>query len=497
MLLNALKEVLQPSVFMYNLIGVAVGMFIGTLPGLSATMGVALLTPLSFWLQPTQGLAMLLGVYNSAIWSGGISAILINTPGTPASIAQTFDGYKMTQQGKVGLALGINTIYSVLGGLFSTFILIVAAFPIANFALKFGPPEYFALAIFGLSMMISVSGKEVVKGLIVGLLGLIIATIGMDPMFSVKRFTFDNMNLMQGISFIPVMIGMFGIGEILSQIIDNRDEKRNVTKIKELGRIIPTLKEFKITAIPSLISAVISVIIGAIPGTGGDIASIICWQQAKQISKHPEEFGNGSIEGLAVTSLANNGVIGGTMTTMMTLGIPGDSVTAILIGSLMMYGMQPGPQMFIDNSKFVYSIMALLIIGNLTILVLGLLSAKVSSYILYVSQKIIWIIVILFCIIGSYSLNNSLFDVGIMLISGFVGFLFRRLDVPLGPFILALLLGPIAESNFRRSLALSSGAYSIFITRPISIVLFILALVSLLYIPLKNMLGKKGETIAQ
>ncbi|GAA0719201.1 tripartite tricarboxylate transporter permease [Clostridium malenominatum] len=496
MLLGALRDVLQPNVFLYNFIGVVVGMFIGTLPGLSATMGVALLTPLTFWLEPTQGLAMLLGVYNSAIWSGGISAILVNTPGTPASIAQTFDGYKMTQQGKVGLALGINTIYSVIGGLFSTFVLIVAAFPIAKFALKFGPPEYFALAIFGLSMMISVSGKEIVKGLIIGLLGLIISTIGLDPMFSVQRFTFGNMNLMQGISFIPIMIGMFGIGEILYQIIEDKKDDRKIMDIKDLGRVVPTAKEFKTTAFPSFISAIISVIIGAIPGTGGDIASIICWQQAKQMSKKPEEFGNGSVEGLAVTSLANNGVIGGTMTTMMTLGIPGDSVTAILIGSLMMYGMQPGPQMFISNSKFVYNIMALLIVANLTILVLGLLTAKGSSYILKVQPKVIWLVVILFCIIGSYALNNSLFDVGVMLISGFIGFLFRRLDIPLGPFILALLLGPIAESNFRRSLALSSGTYSIFITRPISIVLFILALVSLLYIPIKNMLGKKNQSVA-
>ncbi|WP_315115837.1 tripartite tricarboxylate transporter permease [uncultured Clostridium sp.] len=491
MLFDALREVLQPNVFMYNFIGVVVGMFIGTLPGLSATMGVALLTPLTFWLEPTQGLAMLLGVYNSSIWAGGISAILVNTPGTPASIAQTFDGYKMTQQGKVGLALGINTIFSVIGGLFSTFVLIVAAFPIAKFALKFGPPEYFALAIFGLSMMISVSGKEVVKGLIIGLLGLIISTIGMDPMFSVQRFTFGNMNLMQGISFIPIMIGMFGIGEILYQIIENIKDDRDVTNIKDLGRVVPTAKEFKATALPSFVSAIISVIIGAIPGTGGDIASIICWQQAKQMSKEPEKFGNGSVEGLAVTSLANNGVIGGTMTTMMTLGIPGDSVTAILIGSLMMYGMQPGPQMFLSNSKFVYNIMALLIVANLTILVLGLLTAKGSSYILKVQPKVIWVVVVLFCIIGSYALNNSLFDVGVMLISGLVGFLFRKLDIPLGPFILALLLGPIAESNFRRSLALSSGDYLIFISRPISIVLFIFAIVSLLYTPVKNMRNNK------
>ncbi len=492
MLFHALKAVLEPSVFLYNLIGVIAGIFIGTLPGLSATMGVALLTPLTFWLEPTQGLAMLLGVYNSSIWAGGISAILINTPGTPASIAQTFDGYKMVQQGKIGLALGVNTIFSVIGGLFSTFVLIVAAFPIARFALRFGPPEYFALAIFGLSMMVSVSGQEVIKGLIVGILGLIVSTIGLDPMFSVKRFTFGNINFLQGLSFIPIMIGMFGIGEILYQIIERKEEKSILRDTKELGRVFPTTKEWKRCAPSTLISSIISTIIGAIPGTGGDIAAIVCWQQAKQMSKHPEEFGEGSIEGLAAASLANNGVIGGTMTTMMTLGLPGDSVTAILIGSLMMYGLQPGPQLFVSNPEFVYNIMALLIVANLSILIIGLLSAKVSSFILKIEPEIIWIIVILFCIIGSYALNNSLFDVIIMLISGLFGFVFRKLEVPLGPFILALLLGPTAESNFRRSLALSSGDYSVFLTRPISIILFILTIISLTYGPIKNAVKKKN-----
>lgn len=498
MLFDALLQVMTPDIFLYNLIGVVVGMIIGTLPGLSATMGVAILTPLTFWLQPAQGLAVLLGVYNSSIWSGGISAILINTPGTPASIAQTFDGYKMVQKGKVGLALGTNTIYSVLGGLFSTFVLIIAAFPIANFALKFGPPEYFALAIFGLSMMISVSGKQLVKGLIIGVLGLIVSTIGLDPMFSIPRFTFGNVNLLSGIPFVAVLIGMFGIGEVLYQITEKKNVRKEITMTKELGRIIPTLKEFKLSAIPSLLSAIISVIIGAIPGTGGDIASIVCWQQAKQMSKKPEEFGEGSFEGLAATSLANNGVIGGAMTTMMTLGIPGDAVTAVLIGSLMMYGMQPGPQMFIQHADFVYNIMALMIIGNLSILVLGLITAKASSYILYVKEEVIWILVVGFCILGSYAVNNSPVDVMIMLISGVLGFICKRMDIPLGPFILALLLGPIAESNFRRSLAVSMGSYSIFFTRPLSLILFILTVVSLSYQPIMSYLkNKKAASVSQ
>ena len=501
MLIKAILEVLHPNILIFTLLGVVVGAVIGALPGLSATMGVALLTPLTFWLSPTQGMAVLLGIYNSAIWAGGITAILINVPGTPASIAQTFDGYKMVQHGQAGLALGINTIYSVIGGLFSTLVLILVAFPVAKFALRFGPAEYFALVIFGLSMMISVSGKEITKGLIAGIIGLMIITIGLDPMFATPRFTFGNVNLLSGVSFIPVMVGMFGIGEVLTQIFDKTDVKEDVKKvvanIKEIGRIFPTFKEFKITALPSLIAAVISVIIGAIPGIGGDIAGIVCWQQGKQMSKHPEEYGNGSIEALAVTSLANNGVIGGAMTTMMTLGIPGDSVTAVLLGSLMMYGMQPGPLLFTSHANFVYNVMALMIVGNLLILVLGLLATRKSALLLNMKQEIIWIIVILFCILGSYALNNSLFDVMLMFMAGILGFIFKKMDIPIGPFILALVLGPLAESNFRRSLALSRGSYLIFVSSPISVILLILTAMALFPEPIKRFIrlikGKKLE----
>jgi len=489
MLIKSILEVLQPNILVYTLLGVVVGAIIGALPGLTATMGVALLTPLTFWLGPVQGMAVLLGIYNSAIWAGGITAILVNVPGTPASIAQTFDGYKVAQRGQAGLALGINTIYSVIGGLFSTLVLILAAFPLARFALKFGPPEYFALVMFGLSMMISVSGKEITKGLIAGIIGLMLATIGVDPMFGVPRFTFGNVNLLNGVSFIPIMVGMFGIGEVLTQIFDKTVANKLVTDIKEIKRIIPTFKEFKITALPSLMAAVVSVIIGAIPGVGGDVAGIVCWQLGKQMSKHPEEYGNGSIEGLAVTSLANNGVIGGAMTTMMTLGIPGDSVTAVLLGSLMMYGMQPGPLLFKNNANFVYHVMALMIVANLVILVLGLLTTRQSALLITnVRQEIVWIIIILFSILGSYAINNSLFDVVLMFMAGILGFIFKEMGIPVGPFILALVLGPLAESNFRRSLVLSRGSYLIFVSSPISAILLILTAMALFSEPIKRLI---------
>jgi putative tricarboxylic transport membrane protein len=480
--LAVITNAISPGVFIYLLMGVVVGMFVGALPGLTATMAIALLTPVTFWLDPSQGFAMLIGVYNAAVFAGGISAILVNTPGTPASIASTFDGYEITKRGQPGLALGINTIFSAMGGIFSTIILTVAAFPVAKFALQFGPPEYFLLAIFGLSMMISVSQKSVLKGLIVGVFGMLISTIGIDPMLATKRFVFGNTELIDGISFLPVMIGLFGIGEILFQISEKRaDVKKNVDfeKLKKMGRFLPTVDEFKRLIPCTSMSAIVGVFVGAVPGTGGDIASIICWDQAKKMSKKPEEFGKGSLEGLATTCMANNSSIGGALTTMLTLGIPGDAVTAVLIGSLMMYGMTPGPRLFIDNPGFIHKIVVFMFLANIIFLCLGLFTSKLSIHLLRIKDEAIWLTVSILSVVGSFALRTSYLDVISVVAAGVVGFIFRKMDFPLGPMILALLLGRFCESNMRRALALSQGSYAVFFTRPISIILILLIIASL------------------
>lgn len=491
----AFEQILHLNVIMYLVLGAIVGTVVGALPGLSATMAIAILTPLTFWLSPNEGFAMLIGVWNSAIFAGGISAILVNTPGTPASIMQSLDGYKLYTKGQGGLALGINVIYSVFGGVFSTLMLMFFSFPIARFAIKFGPTEYFAVALLGMSMMIAVSEKSVAKGLLVGLAGVLISTIGIDPILAVKRFTFGSTNLIAGITFLPVMIGMFGIGEVLNQIYERNLEVEALEEAKKkqnlkLGRIFPTKKQFKALIRPTLLAGAIGSFIGAIPAAGGDIASIIVWGQSKKISKHPEEYGEGSIEGLAVASTANNAVLGGALTTMLTLGIPGDAVSAILIGSLMMYGMQPGPKMFTENSSFIATIIILMLLANFVILVLGLATAKASAKVLNVRKETVWVAVSLFCIVGAFSLNNSIFDVIIMLVAGLVGFLFKRGGFVPGPFILGLLLGNLLESNMRRALVMSRGSYSIFFTRPITLVIFILIAVSLLFPIIKKQFTK-------
>jgi putative tricarboxylic transport membrane protein len=496
--LDTFLHILQPHILIYLVAGVVLGAAIGALPGLSATMGLAILTPLTFWFAPEQGFAMLLGLWNSAVWAGGLTAILINTPGTPASIATTFDGYALFKRGEGGLALGINVVYSVIGGLFSTCVLIFAAFPLAKFALRFGPPEYFALGLFGLSMMISISEHSILKGLIVGFAGLLVSTVGLDPLQAIQRFTLGNNHLLDGISFIPVMIGMFGIGEVLYQIFNNRsqvdqDEERQKVKNLKLGRVLVNTIEFLRLLPSTIMSCLVAAVVGAIPACGGDIASIICWGQAKRMSRKPEEFGKGSLEGLASTCTANNGVTGGAMTTMLTLGIPGDTGTAVMIGSLMMYSMQPGPRLFIENRPFVMNIMCLMIMANLVILIFGLVTTKLSAKVLMVKKESVWTAVTLLCVTGSFALNNSIFDVIIMTIAGVLGFFFKKMDFPPGPFILGLLLGKMVEANLRRSLVMSQGSIGIFFTKPITLVLLILIVLSLLVPIIKKFKQSSGN----
>jgi len=496
-ILSGFSSILSFQVLSSLGIGVLLGVFVGALPGLTACMAVALLIPITFWLPPSAGLAMLIGVYNSAIFAGGISAVLINTPGTPASIASTFDGYKLVKKGFVALAVWVNTFYSVLGGIFGAIMLTIAAFPIARFALKFGPAEYSALALFGLSMMISVSGKSVVKGLIAGFLGLAITTIGLDPMYAVPRFSFGSIYLLARISFLPIMIGLFGIGEILDQVITPlmKGDVLEINGKREKGFL--NLKEIWQTKIAVLYACIVSVFIGAIPGTGGDIAGIVSWDHCRRFSKEGKEYGEGSVEALAVTCASNNACIGGAMTTMLSLGIPGDAPTAILIGALMMYGYTPGPLLFRDHMDMVTVIVALMFVAYLFIAIVGFFGTKVFPRLLEFPRPWINLAVFCFSLVGAYALNNSALDVMVCLIAGIVGFIFRRTGFPLGPVIIALILGPIAEENIIRAFLLARGNAMVFLTRPISLILIIASLLSLFLAPILTKIteGKEKQKI--
>lgn len=494
LLISVLPTVFNFNVLAFTFIGILLGVFIGAMPGLSATMGVAILLPLTFWVEPRAGLGMLFGIYNSAIYAGGISAVLLGIPGTPASIASTFDGPKISKRGEPTLALWINTVYSVLGGIFGVILLSFASFPIARFALRFGPPEYAMVALFGLSMMVAVSGKSVAKGIMVGFLGLGLALVGMDPMHGIKRYTFGKFILIDGFSFVPIMIGLFGVGETLKQLSESpvpnrkkleKDEIREKLVYSEFIKEAPnarkrlTLKEMWDTKWAFLLTSFISVIVGAIPGTGGDIAAIVSWTQSKSISKDPDRYGEGSEEALAVTCTANNACIGGAMTTMLTLGIPGDSVTAILIGALMMYNYTPGPLLFKEKPDMVMVIFILMFVCNIFILLVGNLSSFLFAKFTRLPRAWISATILLFSLVGSFAIQNSTFDIFVCVVAGLFGFVMAKADFPAGPVVLALILGRMVESNFIRALMLPPGTYSTFFVRPISLVLIILTVLSL------------------
>jgi putative tricarboxylic transport membrane protein len=478
-LLTGLMAILQWEVLGFLVVGVLLGAVFGALPGLTATMGVAVLTPLTFWVSAEQGLAMLLGIYCGAIPAGGIPAILINVPGTPASIATSWDGYALAQKGHAGLALGVNALLSAVGQLTSIFFLAVAAFPIATFALRFGPAEYFGLALFGISLMAGVSGGRVVKGMLAGMLGLALATVGLDPMTAYPRYTFGMSEFLDGISFVPVMIGLFGLAEVLVQISERWGKVE--APPGKLGRIWPSGTEWKRMLPPMLTGAGIGTFVGAVPAAGGDIGSVIAWEQARRTSRKKEEFGKGSLEGLAASCSACNGAIGGAMTTMLTLGIPGDAPSAVLIGALLIHGIQPGPLLFRDHRSFIFSIVFLMAFAAITVMVVGLLGAKPLARALRIPNPWLWGGIVLFGTVGSYALNNAVVDVWAMFFAGIVGFLLRKADVPLGPLVLGLILGPMMESNLRRALILSRGDWlGTLVSSPIVVFFLVATLLSLL-----------------
>lgn len=481
-LLAGLTAVLQWEVLLFLAVGVVLGAVFGSLPGLTATMGVAVLTPLTFWVSAEQGLAMLLGIYCGAIPAGGIPAILINVPGTPASIATSWDGYALSQKGQAGLALGINALLSAVGQLTSIFFLAVAAFPIASFALRFGPAEYFGLALFGISLMAGVSGERVIKGMLAGMLGLGIATVGLDPMTAYPRYTFGQSEFLDGISFVPVMIGLFGLAEVLIQISDRWGKLDQAPS--KLGRIWPAWMEWKRMLPSTFTGAGIGTFVGAVPAAGGDIGSVIAWEQARRLSRNKEAFGKGSLEGLAASCSSCNGAIGGAMTTMLTLGIPGDAVSAVLIGALLIHGIQPGPLLFRDHRAFVFSIVFLMAIASVVMMVVGLLGAKPLARALRIPSPWLWAGIVMFGAIGSYALNNAVVDVWAMFVAGVVGFLLRKADVPLGPLVLGLILGPMMESNLRRALILSRGDWLGTLTSSSIVVFFMVATILSLLLPL-------------
>jgi putative tricarboxylic transport membrane protein len=474
-----LAPMLSPDAWLYVLIGVALGVLFGSLPGFTATMGLAVLTPFTFWVKPDQAMAMLLGLLVSAIFSGGVPAILLNTPGTPASIAMTWDGHPLARQGRAGLALGLNAIGAFLGIFLSLVVLLVAALPLSRLALRFGPAEYFAVAIFGLSTIVGVSGGSMIKGLATGLIGLLLAVIGLDAITGYPRFTFGQPELLDGVSFIPVMVGLFGIAEVFTQM--GAAPRQQLDGDTQTSGMLPTREEARTLWAHGLRGSLMGIWIGIMPAAGADVGAILAWDQSRRFSKTPEKFGKGSLEGLIAATTGANAGIGGSLVTTLALGIPGDSAAAVLIGALLMHGLQPGPLLFRNRPDLVATIVALVFMASLATLVWGLIGARVLGRILKIRDQYLWATVLAVALGGSYALNQSTGDVWTAVAAGVFGFLLRQQGFPMGPLVLALILGPMAESNLRRALALSEGSLATFVTRPISLLFLVLAALTLLW----------------
>ncbi len=455
-----------------------VGVTIGCLPGLSAAMGVALLLPVTFGMDPATGLIVLGGIYCGAIFGGSISAILIHTPGTPASAATAIEGYQLTLRGQAAKALTVACFASFCGGLLSCLSLYFFSPVLAQLAMKFKSPEYFWLSLFGLTIIAGVSSKSILKGLMSGVFGLLLSTIGMDPMEGVPRFMFGQSTLYNGINTTCALIGLFSMSQVLILAEKKIVERANASAFKDkFGLSMAEIKKISPTIIRSWL---IGNIVGILPGAGASIACFMGYNEARRFSKHKEEFGKGSIEGVAGSESANNAVTGGSLIPTLTLGIPGESVTAVLMGGLIIHGLQPGPELFTTYAGMTYTFFAGFVLVQFFMLGIGLLGCKGFARISRLSDAILIPSIFLLCVVGSYAIHNNFVEVVIMMIFGVIGYLARKFDLNAAAIVLGLILGPIGEKGLRRSLLISDGDPSILFSTPICWVLIILCIVGVL-----------------
>ena len=485
-----LFTVLKPDVLFPLLLSMFFGIFVGAIPGLTATMAVALIIPLTYYMKPIAGLAMVLGVSFTAIFAGDIPATFLRIPGTPASGAAILDGFELNKKGKGSLALMLDLFCSALGGLIGVIILITVSPPLAKFALKFTHFEYFWLGIFGLSMAAVLSRGNTVKGLMSATLGLLISTIGIDVTTGYPRFTFGVTDLMDGVGFIPAMIGLFGLSAVFKRVTEK--SQLQLSAVSEVVK--PNSKEtfkhiwkHKFTLIRG---ALIGTFIGALPGAGADVAAWVSYGVEKNVSKD-EELGTGSIRGVIAPTSANNAAIGGTWIPALVFGLPGDSITAIVLGAMLMYGLRPGPMIFTQSKDLVTQLFTVAVLIQVLLLPIGWLGIKAFSLFVKLKTSLVMVAVTVFCIIGSYALRNSVFDVYVMFIFGLIGYAFEKLRIPLAPMILGLILGRTVEDNLRVGLIKTKGSFLPFLSRPISLTLFVMIVLVLIVPPLTKILSRK------
>jgi TctA family transporter len=468
--LAASRLVFDPGVLWVITASAAFGMFVGAMPGLTATMATALLVPVTFFMEPVPALGAIVTATAMAIFAGDIPAALLRIPGTPASAAYTDESYAMSKKGELDLNLGVNLVFSVLGGFVGVAILVLCAPVLAEIAINFSSFEYFWLALLGLTCAIFMTTDAPLKGITSLLLGLAINCIGIDPAAGYPRFTFGSVELLQGISFIPAMIGMFALSELLRGMVDVHQQGAVITQ--KIGNIFTgVLGVFKRYWFNFIRGSAIGVLIGALPGAGADIAAWISFAISKRFSKEPEKFGTGHIEGIVDATSANNSALGGAWIPALVFGIPGDSITAIVIGVLYMKGMNPGPTVFLQNPQFIYAVFIIFLLANVLMLPMGWAAIKGGKQLLRVPRNILLPIILLFCVIGAYAMTNSVYGIIVMFVMGLIGWLMEEHGFPIAPAILGLVLGEMLEQNFMTSMIKADGALLVFFERPIAGVL--------------------------
>lgn len=450
--------------FLAIAIGVVIGVVVGSIPGLTATMAVALALPFTFTMEPVAAILLLVGIYKGGLYGGSITAILIRTPGSPASACTLLDGYPLAQQGHAKKALKMALYSSVIADFISNIALIFFAAYLAKLALSFGAPEFFWLICFSLTIIISLASGSMAKGLLAALMGILLSLVGLDAVYGSQRLTFGNYNLMDSISFIPLLIGLFALPEIMEFY---RKKVMPHIKTKARGAGV-TLGEMKRSLKSIVRGSLIGVIIGAIPGTGATAAAFISYSEARRRSPNRDNFGKGEVEGVAAAEAGNNGVAGATMIPLLSLGIPGDVITAIILGAFMVHGLTPGPIMFQENLSLIYALFLGIMLSSALLLIVGNVAIKYFSVIADIPKAILFPIVLMFCVYGAYAVNNDTFDIWLMLGFGVVGYLFNRTGIPAAPFLIGFILGPMFEDNLRRSLLIGGNDLSIFVRGPIT-----------------------------
>ena len=486
--------VLTPIGIVLMFVGVAVGIVFGALPGLSATMAIALFLPVTYAMAPSNAMTMLMALFIGAISGGLISAILLHIPGTPSSVATCFDGHPMVRKGQAAKALGVGVVFSFLGTVFSTVLLMFIAPQIARAAVNFGSFEFFSIAIFSLTMIATMSSGNMIKGIMAGVIGFMFSTVGTDVIESSARFNFGITNLKGGFDMLAVMVGLFAVGEIIAAAETSRQPdgelmaQPDMKGIKGFGF---TMKEFRGQMVNAVRSACIGMGIGILPGIGGGTSNVLAYTVAKNYDKHPEEFGTGRIDGVVASETANNATIGGAMVPLLTLGIPGDTTTAMLLGALTLHGLTPGPLLFQNQADIVYGIFAAMLICSVIMLFMEFFGLRIFVRLLSIPKYILLPCVFVLCVIGAYALKNNISQVIACLVFGAIGFAFKKFGIPTTPFILGFILGPLAEVNYRRGMIRTKGNFMPFLTSPISAVFLIVALLVLVMFATKPLRDKR------